>query len=189
MKNTIKSGHESARSVVVWDPLVRLIHWGVALTILLNSTIVDDDSDLHKWLGYIAVGLVCVRLVWGIVGPRYAKFTAFPPNPFTAIQHLKTMFNDKKTVHLSHNPLGALMVYNIWLSIILIAITGYMMGTVMFFGIEWVEEVHELIFGWLIFSIVLHIGGVLLDSKLTGVRLVVSMISGRKNIPKNRQTK
>lgn len=184
---TIDGGRAIAHTVLVWDPLVRLIHWGLALTILLNGAFVDEEGSLHEWIGYSAVGLIGVRLVWGMIGPRYARFSAFPPNPVSAIRQLTTLFKDDKKVHLSHNPLGALMVYNIWLTILLLGVTGYMMGTIQFFGIEWVEEIHEIAFVWLLTSIVLHVGGVVFDTWKTGVPLIRSMIDGRKRVPSARQ--
>ena len=45
-----------------------------------NSTIVEDESALHEWVGYIAVGLVITRLIWGLVGPKHARLSSFPPN-------------------------------------------------------------------------------------------------------------
>ena len=86
-------------------------------------------------------------------------------------------------MHLSHNPLGALMVYNLWLTVIALGVTGYMMTTIRFFGIEWVEDAHELAFNWLLPSIVLHIAGVAFDSWRTGISLVRSIINGRKRLP------
>ena len=55
------------------------------------------------------------------------------------------MMAGDRHVHLSHNPIGALMAYNIWASVIVIGLTGYMMTTITFFGAEWVEEVHEAV--------------------------------------------
>lgn len=92
-------------------------------------------------------------------------------------------------MHLSHNPLGALMVYNIWLSVIAIGMTGYMMTTITFFGVEWVEEAHEAVFGWLLFSVALHVVGVAFDTWRSGVNLVLAMIKGRKIIPDGRDVK
>ena len=178
--------NSTARNITVWDPLVRIIHWGLALAILLNATIIDDDSNLHIMIGYATLGLVIVRLVWGWIGSKYAKFSAFPPNPGAALRYLKGLAKGDKTLHLSHNPMGALMVYNIWATVLLIAATGYMMGTTRFFGMEWVEEIHEIAFGWLILSIALHIGGVIFDSLHSGVPLVKSMVNGKKRIPGNR---
>lgn len=186
MNNTMNSGHSGARSLVVWDPLVRLIHWSLALSILLNGVVVDEDGNLHKWIGYVAVGLVGIRFVWGAVGTKYARFSVFPLNPVAALKHLTAILKGVDTVHLSHNPLGALMVYNIWATVIVIGLTGYMMGTIRFFGIEWVEEAHEIAFSWLLVSIALHVGGVIFDTWRSGVPLVRAMINGRKRIPKDR---
>ena len=96
------------------------------------------------------------------------------------------MFKGDKTAHLSHNPLGALMVYNIWVTVLVLGATGYMMGTMQFFGVEWVEEAHEIAFNWLLVSIVLHVGGVVFDTWWSGVPLVRSMIDGRKRVPEGR---
>jgi len=183
---TKECGHSGARTVLVWDPLVRLIHWSLAATILVNGFLTDEEGRVHEWIGYIAFGLVVIRVIWGVIGPRHARFSAFPPNPISAIRYLKAVLKGRKTVHLSHNPLGALMVYNIWAIVCVLAATGYMMGTRTFFGVEWVEDVHELCFDWLMFSIVLHICGVIIDTWRTGVPLVHSMLTGRKRIPKDR---
>lgn len=177
------SGRASARDIAVWDPLVRLIHWSLALTVLLNGAVVDDESLAHEWIGYVALALVGLRLIWAVMGPKHARFSAFPPNPRRAIRYLRAALRGDRSVHLSHNPLGALMVYNIWLTVIVLGVTGYMMTTVAYFGQEWVEEAHEAAFNWLIFSVALHVAGVLFDSWRSGVNLVRAMISGRKSIP------
>lgn len=168
---------------MVWDPLVRLIHWALALTILINGAIVDDESAIHEWIGYSAVALVCTRIIWGIIGTEHARFSAFPPNPIAALKHLKAIRKGDKTTHLSHNPLGTLMVYNIWMTIFALGVTGYMMGTLTYFGVSWVEEVHEIAFNWLLLSIILHIGGVIFETNRTGIPLATSMIDGIKHLP------
>ena len=185
VNDKIVSERSSARNIMVWDPLVRLIHWSLAIAIILNGAIVDEESSLHEWIGYFAVGLIGVRLIWGLIGSSHARFSAFPPNPVVAIRHLVALSRGDKTVHLSHNPIGALMVYNIWLTVLLLGITGYMMGTISFFGVDWVEEAHEMAFNWLVFSIILHIGGVMFDTWRTGVPIVSAMINGRKRIPED----
>ncbi len=177
------SGRASARDVAVWDPLVRLIHWSLALTILINGAVTDEESKLHEWVGYVALGLVALRLVWALVGPPNARFSAFPPSPRRALAHLRAVLRGEHTTHLSHNPLGALMVYNLWLSVIALGVTGYMMTTLRYFGIDWVENAHEAIFAWLILSVALHVAGIAFDTWFSGINLVRSMISGRKRIP------
>jgi len=177
-----------AQTVPVWDPLVRLIHWTLALAILINSVFTDEESALHEWVGYVALGLVALRLLWGLIGTQPARFTAFPPSPARAMRHLGAMLKGDKTVHLSHNPLGALMVYNIWATVVALGITGYMMGTITFFGMEWVEELHEAAFGWLMASVALHVAGVFFDTWRSGVPLVRAMVDGRKRIPEGTPT-
>ncbi len=179
-QDTSDCGRSGARTLAVWDPLVRLTHWSVALIVLINS-FSDGEGDLHEWVGYIALGLVLLRLVWGVLGSRAARFSAFPPNPMRAAQHLLT--KGDKHIHLSHNPAGALMVYNLWLTLLFISATGYMMGTMRFFGVAWVEEAHMLAYNWLLLSVILHVGGVVLDTWRTGVALVPAMVTGRKRIP------
>ena len=167
----------------VWDPLVRLVHWGVASAVLLNATVIDQESAVHETLGYIAVGLVAARLVWGLIGTRHARFTAFPPNPVAAVRHLAGLIAGRQRIHLSHNPAGALMVYNLWATLIGMGVTGYMMGTRAYFGVEWVEELHEGLFNWLMISVGLHLLGVVVDSLATRVNLVRAMLDGRKRLP------
>lgn len=181
------SAPASGRSLPVWDPLVRLIHWSLALTILVNGAFTNPERSLHETVGYIALGLVVTRLLWGLVGPRPARFTAFPPSPSRALAHSRELLRGAAPIHLSHNPLGALMVYNIWGTVLGMVTTGIMMGTPRFFGIGWVKELHEGLFTWLMISIGLHLAGVVFDSWRSGVPLVQAMVTGRKRIPPGRE--
>lgn len=178
----LKGGGSGPRDVRVWDPMVRLIHWSLALAVLVNS-FSDGEEPFHHWVGYVALSLVALRLAWALVGPRPARFSAFPPDPVAAVRHVGLMLRGGTVVHLSHNPLGALMVYNIWLTVIVIGVTGYLMGTMTYFGVEWVEEAHELAYDWLLVSIGLHVAGVAFDTWRTRVPLLRAMIVGRKRIP------
>ena len=167
-----------------------MIHWSLALTILLNGAIVEDDGRVHEWIGYTALGLVGLRLVWAFAGPRHARFSAFPPNPVLALRHIRALLTGgDRIVYLSHNPVGALMVWNIWASVIGLGVTGYLLTIPAYDAVGWVEETHEVIFGWLVFSVVLHIAGVVFDTWWTGVNLIRAMITGRKSIRKGRNVK
>ncbi|TYO89091.1 cytochrome b/b6 domain-containing protein [Oceanicella actignis] len=161
---------------------MRIIHWSVALAALIDSFL-DGEALLHHWLGYAAAGLVALRMVWGVVGPRPARFSSFPPSLSAARAHLAELAAGTRRVHLSHDPLGALMVCNLWATLAALAATGYMMGMMTFFGVEWVEELHEAAWSWLMISVALHVGGVMFETRRTGVPLVRAMIDGRKRIP------
>lgn len=169
--------------VLVWDPLVRLVHWSLAGVILFNGLIGNPETALHREVGYIALGLVLARLLWGLVGSDNARFSAFPPSPRRALAHLGDIRKGRAVVHKSHNPLGALMVYNIWATVLGLVATGYMMGTRMFFGYNWVQELHEALFSWMMISVALHLAGVAFDNYRTKVGLVPAMITGYKKLP------
>lgn len=183
MPGDVSRGRLGARPrapLPVWDILVRLTHWSVALLVLLNGAILDEDGWPHVWVGYAVLGLVALRLLWGLVGPRRARFVSFPPSLSAAREHLGEVMTGRERPHASHNPLGALMVYNLWATLLALCATGLMMESVAFFGVDWVEEAHEIAFGWLMISVGLHVAGVVLESLLSGRNLVRAMIGGRK---------
>ena len=172
-------GREGARrigDVLTWDPLVRLTHWSVALLVLLNGAMLEDEGQPHVWVGYAVLGLVAARLLWGFVGPVRARFASFPPSLSAARLHVAEVMRGRERRHSSHNPLGALMAYNLWATLLAICATGLMMESVAFFGVEWVEEAHEAHLGWLMISVGLHVSGVILESMMSGRNLVRAMV-------------
>ena len=169
--------------IPVWDIFVRVTHWSVAFLVLAELTILDEDWAVHRWAGYVVLGLVALRLIWGLIGPRYARFSSFPPSLQAARTHLAGLLRGRREPHLSHNPLGALMIYNLWASLIAVCLTGILMTTRTFWGVDWVEEVHEVIANWVAISVVLHVAGVVFETWHSKVNLVRAMINGRKEIP------
>jgi cytochrome b len=107
---------------------VRLTHWGVAAAIVANGLVTEEGSDVHIWIGYAAGGLLLLRLLWGFIGPAEARFSAFPPSPAAALGHIRDIAAGRRTVHRSHNPLGALMVYALWAALAVVVVTGVAMA-------------------------------------------------------------
>lgn len=171
------------QKVYVWDPLVRLFHWTLAISFSANAFIVDQDSDLHEYIGYSVMGLVLLRLVWGFIGTQYARFKSFPPSLSGSVEQLTDLALRRNRVHLGHTPLGALMIYNLLASLLLLTLSGFLMTTDLFWGTEWTEELHEACVNWVEFSVVLHIGAVLYESHRTKINLVYAMVIGSKTIP------
>ena len=110
-----------------WDPVVRLTHWAVAGIVLANALFTHGGGLVHIWLGWIAMALLALRLVWGIAGPKAARFTAFPPRPLAALGHLRDLIRGTVRDYPSHNPAGAMMVYALWIVIALAIGTGLTM--------------------------------------------------------------
>lgn len=113
----------------LWDPIVRLTHWGIALVVVLNTLLSDGGSVFHVTLGWLAMALLVMRLIWGALGPVEARFSAFPPNPMAALRHLRQLLSGRVQPHASHNPAAALMVYAFWLTLTVVIGTGlYLTG-------------------------------------------------------------
>lgn len=174
---------EPHQHVKVWDPFVRIFHWTTVIVVLANFTVLDEDGLAHAWGGYLVFGLVLARIAWGFVGTKYARFSAFWPTPAAIRRHVGSYFGGRDEPHISHNPLGALMVLNLLAVLLLLGITGFMMRDGGFGDAEWVEEAHEAIAYYGLVSIVLHVAGVIVETLRSGVNLVGAMFTGAKDMP------
>jgi cytochrome b len=166
----------------VWDPLVRLFHWCLVAAFAANVFLTKPGKLVHEWVGYAVAGLIAVRLIWGLVGTRHARFADFPPSVPGAIAQMQDMVTGRRHVHAGHSPLGAWMIYNLLVTMIAIAVSGYMQTTLPFFGVKWVESAHEFFVNWAEISIVLHITAVIVESRRLRVNLAKAMVTGYKDI-------
>lgn len=177
------------RQVAVWDLFVRTFHWSLVILYFSAFFVFDDESAAHRYAGYAVFGLIAARLVWGFIGTRPARFSSFPPDLSANLRHLKALRSgEKEKVPLSHNPLGALMVYNLLASLIIVCLSGFMMTLDQFWGVEWVEEVHELVANYTLFCVALHVMGVIIESRHSNTNLVLAMITGKKEVPEDSVT-
>ena len=111
----------------LWDPVVRLSHWALAIVVLVNGILTRGGNSLHVWAGWIGLGVLVLRLIWGFVGPHEARFTSFPPQPFAALRHLGELARGKPSEYRSHNPAGAAMAYALWVLLAVVIGTGLVM--------------------------------------------------------------
>lgn len=172
-----------SKTVRVWDPLVRLFHWSLVLSLSANAFFTRGDSSMHHWIGFFALTLVLARIVWGFAGSAYARFSSFPPSISGSIEQMSDIAVGRKTVHAGHTPLGALMIYNLLITVIVICVSGYLVTTDAFWGTEWTEVLHETAVTWAELSAAVHIVAVVVESFRTKVNLPRSMITGYKNLP------
>jgi len=178
-------------TVKAWDPLVRVFHWSLVFFFLLAFITEDDWMSLHVWAGYAVSMLIGFRLLWGLVGTRNARFLTFVKSPKVVMRHLRDMLLLKPAHYLGHNPVAAVMVVALLVSITLVAFSGMVMiasegegplaGT-LFASLngETMEDVHEFFANFTLFLVFAHVAGVVISSFLEGENLVRSMITGRK---------
>lgn len=111
-----------------WDAVVRTTHWSVAAAVLANAVVTEGGSAPHIWIGYGLALMLAARWVWGIVGTPGARFSAFPPSMCGAFEHIREIRAGERSVHATHNPLGALMVYALWACLLVLVVTGIAMA-------------------------------------------------------------
>lgn len=172
--------HEQATRILVWDAPLRVFHWLMALC--FAGAYITADSEywrlLHVTLGYTMAGLVVFRLLWGLVGTRYARFSAFVRGPKAVARYAGTLMRGRPEHHAGHNPAGALAIIALLGLALVIGASGW--ATYNELGGEWLEEAHELAANLMLALVGVHIVAVLLSSWLHRENLVRAMVSGRK---------
>jgi len=180
------AGSPAPRTVKVWDIAVRAFHWSFALTFAGAWLTAESERyrDVHVMLGYTMLGLVAFRLLWGVVGPRHARFSNFVRGPAAIGRYLRSLLAGDPEHHLGHNPAGAVAVV---LLLGLAALAG-LSGWALYDGPggEWLEETHEFLAGALLAVVGVHLAGVAVASWLHRENLVHAMLTGRKKDPAGR---
>ncbi|MCG3879500.1 cytochrome b/b6 domain-containing protein [Psychrobacter sp. Ps6] len=181
------SNTPKTRQVRVWDILVRVTHWAVAAGITANLLFTEEGSELHQYVGYTVVGLVVVRLLWGFMGTRYARFSDFFPTPSRIKHHLSDLsIRRTDEQHLGHNPLAAIMMFALWAVIIGLGLSGYLMEAKIFGSKDILEEIHGILANSLYLLVPLHIISAIAMSYWERQNLIKSMITGNKTVTTRR---
>ncbi len=110
--------------IKVWDLAVRVFHWSLVVSFVLAYITGEENEALHVYLGYVIAGLIVFRFFWGFVGSRYARFSAFLYSPQETLAYVRDSRRGRPPHYLSHNPLGALMVFALLFSLSGTVITG-----------------------------------------------------------------
>ena len=108
----------------VWDIAVRLFHWSLVIVFIVAYLSGEDESELHIYAGYVILGLVLFRIIWGFIGTKHAKFKDFIYSPSEIMLHAKGLLSGKVKPYLGHNPLGGLMVMALLLTLMLTVVSG-----------------------------------------------------------------
>jgi len=167
---------------LVWDIPTRLFHWLLAAGFTVAAVIallLDDDSPIfpyHAIIGLALTLMVCLRIVWGIVGSRYARFSNFAYGPAATAQYMKGALLGGAEKYIGHNPGSAYAIFAMLLLMVGLAATGIMMGQ----GNESVKEIHEVLAYVMVGVAIAHVLGVVLHMIRHRENIVASMVHGRK---------
>ncbi len=111
-------------TVKVWDPFVRIFHWSLVSLFNIAYATEDDWLDLHSFAGYGIAGLLLFRIIWGLMGTDYARFSSFVATPGRVLQYLKSLFTRHPEHYVGHNPAGGLMIPVMLVLLLLSTATG-----------------------------------------------------------------
>ena len=170
-------------SVKVWDWPVRVFHWTLAASVI-GAYVTGESEDferLHHTLGWVAAGLIAFRVVWGLVGTRYARFSEFVRGPEQVWSYIKSLRSSEPQHFVGHNPVGAVAVILLMGLTALSVYSGWL--ALAEDAAEWLEEAHEIAANTLITVVLVHVIGVLWSSRTHGENLLKAMLTGRKTAP------
>ncbi len=174
-------------SRLVWDLPTRVFHWLLVLSIIGSYTTAKLDlMPWHMRLGELTIGMLIFRVLWGLIGPRHARFSNFIKGPGAVLQYLKGGIRS-----VGHNPLGAGMVVLMLLLLALQATTGlFSTDDIAYVGpynpsvshalAEQLTGIHHKNFNIILAAIVLHLCAIAYYTFVKKERLVPAMLHGHK---------
>lgn len=171
---------QPCRKVLVWDLLVRVFHWTVVVGCVADLFVFDDGKLWHRAIGYAVATALVVRVIWGVIGPRHARFADFAPRPSTLARYIAALAQGKEPRFLGHNPAGAVMMLLLMALLSGVSITGWMLTLDAFFGSEALEDFHKAIANSILILAGLHAAAALFESWRHRENLILSMITGYK---------
>ncbi|HEY2133134.1 MAG TPA: cytochrome b/b6 domain-containing protein [Acetobacteraceae bacterium] len=182
--------------VRVWDIGIRLFHWTlvalVAASAVTGFILGLETLAWHLLAGEAIIVLLGWRVVWGVLGTAYARFSSFAYAPRDVLAHLGELGRGRAHRHLGHNPLGAMMVFGLIAVLAAIVVTGVVaLGGMLKQGplrafLSYATgtgalDVHNILAILLLVMIGLHLAGVGFESWRGRENLVRAMVTGAKN--------
>jgi len=173
--------------VLVWDLPTRMFHWLLAAGFIAAATIalgLGEHSRLfpyHGIVGLVLALMVLLRLVWGVIGTRFARLHSLLFSPREVFEYLAGVWTGSGRQHTGHNPGSAYAILGFLLLILGMAATGALLGL----GYDGIEETHELLAYTMIGLAIAHVLGVVVHTLRHRDNIALSMIHGRKNAESN----
>ncbi len=187
-----------SQRILVWDFPTRMFHWLLAISFAAAWYISESDQWLsfHTFFGYLMLGLIGFRLVWGIVGGHYARFSAFLYSPMAGLRYLRQALSGSGARYIGHNPAGSLAIYLLLVLGLAVCLTGIFTqggeeqhgAAAGWFGVTvgmMFKEAHGYLAILMLLVVIGHLAGVVLESRLHKENLARSMVTGIKEAPQD----
>jgi cytochrome b len=173
-------GPEADVEIRVWDPVVRIFHWTVVVGCVVDLFILEDGKTAHRVIGYIVAFALVVRLLWGLIGSKHARFADFAPTPTKLGGYLKALLRREEPRYIGHNPAGAVVMLTLLGLLAAVSVTGWMLTLDAYFGDKALEELHEGIANLILVLAGLHAAAAIYEGRRHNENLVWAMVTGRK---------
>ena len=98
------------KTVKVWDLFVRIFHWSLVGAIIMQMITAENFKSLHVTIGYFIIVLIMLRIIWGFIGSKHARFKDFIYPPTDISGYLKGLLQGRAKHYTGHNPAGGAMV-------------------------------------------------------------------------------
>jgi cytochrome b len=159
---------------------VRVFHWLLVVFFALAWYSGGIWDNPHLAAGYIVAALIVARIIWGFIGTRYARFADFFYSPQTIFRYVVAMLRLRAPRYLGHNPAGGAMVLLLLATLVVLCTTGILMTTDAFWGVQWVDDLHNYASNFALILVGMHVAGVIMSSVEHRENLVRAMITGYK---------
>ena len=117
---------DTEHTLKVWDILVRTGHWLLVSGVAAAWLTADGGGKWHEYLGYVVLGVVCLRICWGFAGSKYARFRQFIYSPGHTLKYSQDMLHGRHQRYIGHNPLGGWMIATLLATLIAVCFTGWL---------------------------------------------------------------
>ncbi|VAX16246.1 Ni,Fe-hydrogenase I cytochrome b subunit [hydrothermal vent metagenome] len=185
---------KSNEKVKVWDPFVRVFHWALLLAFTVAFVTEFSELKLHVVAGYTVALLVSLRIIWGVIGEKNAKFSDFVYPPATVVAHMKEMARLRHKRYLGHNPAAGTMALLLIVCLAATTLTGVLTYgakeisgpfSTMLLNSGWrygneLEGIHNFLAWSTVLLAMMHVTGALTESFLHKENLVLAMFTGVK---------
>lgn len=112
------------KSIYVWDISVRIFHWALVISFVIAYLTAEEKNIWHIYSGYTVLGLITFRVLWGIIGTRYARFSDFIYSPRTVFNYINELINKSPKRYIGHNPAGGWMIIAMLACLFVVVISG-----------------------------------------------------------------